>query len=1069
MVKGYLCVSCSKPVRNNHKGIQCTKCHKWVHIECVGIPNCEYDNPCHEFLNWECPKCMLNYLPNYINHDELPHSSSSSSSSSGSNVINYSSHFYVKRKNDSLKFQELSQKGLRILHLNVRSLTRNFSEIHLLLTQNRIDILSLNETWLDDSILDQEIEINGYRIVRKDRNRHGGGVLVYLRNNLHYHVLKHSSLEHLEAIPLIISPDHSKAFIFMTWYRPPNSPICLFDYYEQLVSFIDSLGRNVIIMGDVNCDIMKDPISNDTKHLNEINTIYSLAQINTTDHTRCSDTSISLIDHMLTNSCDMVKSHGVIHSGISDHSICFLIWNYNVCNKAPEIVSYRKMRNFDENAFLDQLRLQPWHKVHDKDNMEEAVKVWEELFMEVINNHMPIRHKRVKNRSCPWMCPEIIELIKDRDKQKNKARKVKIELLKTQEESTKIELKEKHEKLWNKYRKLRNHVTLKIRKCKRSYFSDKLASAKTSSEMWNVLKSVLPHSSSNSSQHKSSNSDGSEANVFNQYFANIGSELASNIPSASNQSQTSFQVDSSSSSTQTSPKFSFQTVSEDEVSNLISSMENKKSVGVDGISMHMLKISAPAIVPCLTYLFNKSLSVGDFPLRWKQAKIIPLHKSGDKTLPCNYRPIAILPSVSKILEKIAGKQFSDFLKSRNILSDKQSGFRQKHSTVTALTRVSDDWLNASDNGKYTGAVLIDMKKAFDTVDISILLKKIMRAGAQGSSLAWFESYLTNRQICTYFCSEMSEFVDVNYGVPQGSILGPLLFTLYIDDIVQQVEHCDLQLYADDTILYYSHEDVNCIDYFLNSDLKRIHDWMCSNKLSLNVDKTECILFGTRSMLTKRKNLNVQISGKLIQCKEAVKYLGVIIDQELKWNDHIEYLCKRISKLVNFLGRLRVFINEHNLKLIYRTIILPLFDYADVVYDSSNLKYTDRLQKLQNRAGRIILGINPYKHISNHELHQLLNWESLKSRRVKHTVSLVYKSLNNLSAPYMQNSFQFVSHPYNLRSDGNLSLPKPHTDYCKRMFSYRGASSFNNLPRDAKSSISYSLFLKEIDQHILKWL
>ena len=140
-----------------------------------------------------------------------------------------------------------------------------------------------------------------------------------------------------------------------------------------------------------------------------------------------------------------------------------------------------------------------------------------------------------------------------------------------------------------------------------------------------------------------------------------------------------------------------------------------------------------------------------------------------------------------------------------------------------------------------------------------------------------------------------------------------------------------------------------------------------------------------------------------------------------------------------------------------------------MYDSSNLKYTDRLQKLQNRAGRIILGINPYKHISNHELHQLLNWESLKSRRVKHTVSLVYKSLNDLSAPYMQNSFQFVSHPYNLRSDGNLSLPKPHTDYCKRMFSYRGASSFNNLPRDAKSSISYSLFLKEIDQHILKWL
>ena len=824
MVRVFPCVSCSKPVRSDHKGIRCTKCHKWVHIDCIGISTDEYDDPLHEFLNWECPKCMFDYLPNYFVQGDI---SRSRGNSRGSRLST------GKSKYDCLRFEELNQKGLRIVHLNVRSLLRNLSEIELLLSQNNVHILSLNETWLDDSVLDQEVYIAGYQIIRKDRNRHGGGVVVYIKENLHYHLLRHNSLEHLEALPLLIAPEHSKAFVFMSWYRPPNSPICLFDYYEELVSFLDSFGRSVIIMGDLNCDIMKTPLSNETKHLNSINNIYSLNQINTTEYTRCSEHSISLIDHMLTNCCDMVASQGVIHSGISDHSICFLIWKHTVRDKTPRMITYRKMKNFDVNSFHNQLRSQPWHQVYDKCSLEEAVKVWEDLFMEVVNVHMPICQKRVKNKSSPWMCPEITKLISERDKLKSKARKVKVELFKATEESTKIELKKKQEDLWNRY--------------------------------------------------------------------------------------------------------------------------------------------------------------------------------------------------------------------------------------------SDDWLCATDNGQYTGAVLIDMKKAFDTVDISILLKKLMKVGVTGNSLAWFESYLSNREISTYFCSEMSDFSNVSYGVPQGSILGPLLFTLYIDDMVQQVEHCDIHLYADDTILYYSDNDVNCIDDFLNADLKRIHDWMCLNKLSLNVDKTESILIGTRSMLSKRKSLNVHISGNRIQSKETVKYLGVLIDQEFKWNAHIENLCTRTSKLVNFLGRLRVFINECNLKLIYRTIILPLFDYADVVFDSSSQKYTDQLQKLQNRAGRIILGIDPYKHISNHAIHQTLNWESLKSRRVKHTLSLAYKSINNLSAPYMQDLFEFISHQYSLRSDGNLVLPKPHSESCKRMFSYRGASYFNDLPRDVKSSHSYKSFLKAVNQNTLKWM
>ena len=323
------------------------------------------------------------------------------------------------------------------------------------------------------------------------------------------------------------------------------------------------------------------------------------------------------------------------------------------------------MKKFYVNSFHNQLRSQPWHQVYDNYSLEEAVKVWEELFMEVVNVHMPICQKRVKNKSSPWMCPEITKLISERDKLKSKARKVKVELFKATEESTKIELKKKQEHIWNRYKKLRNLVILRIRKRKRLYYTDKLSSASTSSEMWNILKSVMPKGRSNTSHPVNNVNDKSRADEFNRFslfckywFRSIAANIPSSCPSVPSHG------DSSNCTKQITSKFLFQPVTEDEVGNILSGMKNKKSVGVDGISMHMLKVSVPIIVTCLTYLFNKSLSEGDYPLRCKQAKIIPLHKSGDKSSPCNYRPIAILPSVSKILEKIACKQFSNYLKSK---------------------------------------------------------------------------------------------------------------------------------------------------------------------------------------------------------------------------------------------------------------------------------------------------------------------------------------------------------------------------------------------------------------------
>ena len=289
-------------------------------------------------------------------------------------------------------------------------------------------------------------------------------------------------------------------------------------------------------------------------------------------------------------------------------------------------------------------------------------------------------------------------------------------------------------------------------------------------------------------------------------------------------------------------------------------MSNKKSTGVDNISMLMIKMAIPTIVPSLTSIFNRSLSEQVFPTNWKRSKIIPIHKSGDKNSPNNYRPISILPSVSKILEKLVQVQLSDYLKCYSILSEAQSGFRKSHSTISTLIKVTDDWLAAMDQGLYTGAVFIDLRKAFDTVDPHIMLKKLSNIGVPADCLQWFTSYLTDRRICTLFNSSTSAESNIEYGVPQGSIHGPLLFIIYIDDIVKHLNHCSVHLYADDTVIYFSHKNISTIESVLNSELQGIFTWLCNSKLSLNCDKTVSMLFGSHKMLTKCCQLSLQVQG-----------------------------------------------------------------------------------------------------------------------------------------------------------------------------------------------------------------
>ena len=614
-------------------------------------------------------------------------------------------------------------------------------------------------------------------------------------------------------------------------------------------------------------------------------------------------------------------------------------------------------------------------------------------------------------------------------------------------------IKTQNKNAWKDYRVLKNKVTSMIKKSKRNYYEEQFSKDQNSSNSWKTLSSLVPKKSSSSLPPSSQCQ--SMANQFNHHFANVATGLISN----SSETEIS-DPDLSCSGTRVKYPFKFHTVNEDFILKEVQQLKNKKSVGLDGISVKIIKMSKEVIIRPICYLINKSITSGIVPKKWKVAKIVPLHKKGDKTIPNNYRPISILSCLSKILERVVQKQLVQHLQINNILSIEQSGFRPKHSTSTALIKVTDEWLKSIDEGKFTGAVFVDLQKAFDLVNIQCLLNKLLEIGVTGTPLKWFENYLSNRKIVTCIGNCISEELSIGLGVPQGSILGPLLFIIFINDLYSVFNSCKVHLYADDTVIYFAHKNPQIVQSTLNKELVLLDKWMSKNRLKVNYEKTVSMLFGNRHMLKKCNRLDLNLKGhKIIQVK-TFKYLGLYIDEELKWDAHVNHLCEKVGRMISFLGRIRQFVNRRILNQIYRSVILPHLDYADIVWHSSYEKYSCQLQKLQNRAGRIILKLKPEQHLSINSLHEILQWETLKSRKKMHVKVMMYKILNDLTPNYLRQNVLYLQRPYQLRNS-NLYLPKPRTNSCKRAFFYRGVKLYNALPQSTRDCASLSLFKRSL--------
>ena len=436
-----------------------------------------------------------------------------------------------------------------------------------------------------------------------------------------------------------------------------------------------------------------------------------------------------------------------------------------------------------------------------------------------------------------------------------------------------------------------------------------------------------------------------------------------------------------------------------------------------------------------------------------------LDQQGERHDPNNYRPISIIPVVAKVFERIIYDQVKAFIDENKLFFKSQSGFRSLHSTVTALLEATNDWAYNIDCGNVNAVVFLDLKKAFDTVDHEILVSKLNAYGIRHGANDWFKSYLSDRTQKSLVNGFLSEDRFISCGVPQGTILGPLLFLLYINDLPNCLKHSHPRMFADDTHLTYSAANVHDIDQNLNQDLKSVSEWLAANKLTLNTSKTEFMLIGSRQRIrTFHSSPTLTINETPIKRVDCVKSLGLNIDENLSWNKHIDKISKKIASGIGALKRMRPFVPSSTLKYIYSSIIQPHFDYCCVVWDNCSKSSADKLQKLQNRAARI-LTFSSYDTNAD-LLIKKLGWRKLDSQRKIQKVTMVYKSLNGLNPDYLQPLFNYRNSVinYTLRdTEGKLTIPMPRTNYLKNSFGYSGAELWNNLPIHVRQAVTLKQF------------
>lgn len=945
---------------------------------------------------------------------------------------------------------------LIVMHQNICSINRNFDAF--LCYLNGLDfkphIIILSETWLR-SIEDAAVfSIDGYMLQADCTDNRCGGIVVYYRDGIRCGLLE-NGLEGGDCLVLDVSAGNI-SFLLIGIYRWHGVPVETFlDSFEQILS--GPRTRNIICLGDMNINFNSD--RSDAVRYREIIAGFGFENIIDRD-TRVTDASSTCIDHILCRGFgdnDLIGA--VVINNITDHrAVCVCITGIEQDvepRSATKIrIDYNKIKGLFANADWNFENLQDANSCYDI-FVEKAESFIEESKVERTDDV-----RGTTNKLKPWITRGLIEAIRAR----NRLYKLMIRYPGDQ-------------RLKTKFKGLKIKIQKWIKQAKCNYFQTAfLNSSGDARKQWRVVNDIIGKSRKRNSILDSF-TDSREASVrenaveeFNNYFSTVSETIAASLESV-NAVEEQFYRANFIPATNLNSLF-FRPVTSGEVLNILLSLNVRKSSGRDGIAPAVLRSVAAEVAPVLVTVFNLSLETGCFPDKLKVAKVIPIFKSGSRSDVSNYRPISLLSVISKVLEKIVRVRLLGFLEANKLLSEAQFGFREGHSAEMALNSfIAQIHTNLNDRNRCRAAGLfLDIRKAFDTVDHTILLDKLERAGVRGIALRWFESYLVNRKQFVCIDGVHSTVRNIRCGVPQGSVLGPILFLIFINDMYSGCLKGKVTAFADDTAFAYAARTETKLYEDMQTDLCTINLWFRCNRLSLNTLKTKYLNFSLRSSFSYENPLRYHSIRcdwvRCVACNEIlqadrIRYLGLVVDDRLVWEHHIDSVRRYLVRCMYGFYHLSLVCPQQILRNFYFAFVHSKLDYGIMCYCSTYSAHIRPILNLQKYFIRKLCGVNRWA-----ESRPLFSGQKilpLKQMYVFKVLQLSFQRGDNPGDPVDQNVGSFSGR---LRSVHLLRVPRPFNSLFMKTFLFLESKFANGLPGAIQEIRSLKMYKKQVKEWLL---
>lgn len=935
-----------------------------------------------------------------------------------------------------------------ILHLNACSLRNKLDDLEAeIQVYNFPNVIVVCESRLTEGIT-PFFNVQGYTSYHTTRKDGYGGLSIFVKSTISHRVVTDISTidrVHISKVKL----DQVSMNLFCV-YRAPRSDISRF--LDQLDDILEE-NSNVILCGDMNLNLYD---ANDTyvsryKLVVESNAYKFLNSLERDQFsypiTSGPGSPGSLIDHYVTDMID--KEYYLTNApSIGDHHCLFLRIRSDTFSRTE-----RSMMMKHNPRIISDLK-----NYLERTHNESLMQIHNEMRNITERNTFLIRLPEKVN--FPWIDREILQEIKKKNLFYQETKNPRLSLL---QRNTRRNL----------YKLQKNKVTAIVRKKRNLFVHHNVQEAMHNPKrMWQAMRLALNKKAVNNKEdipEVIEDPNGTELNdpkqilnALNHHFTTIGDKLNQEqqarknnlprIPGTQDETQESLHL--------------FKT-NQQELSSIIVTLKNDAAAGLDGIGVKNLKATSRELSRALIRPINQCLNEGTFPSSFKQAKVKALYKgTGSKKKPGNYRPISVLCNLSKILEKLIYQRISNFLRKNDIISTKQFGFLEKSNTTTAALHAITKIKQSLEDQLQTGAVFIDIAKAFDSVKHELLLQKLKKNGIRGKAHNLVQDYLFGRNQIVAATQIESDKLFLKSGVPQGSSLSSLLFLVYINDLCSVDLHAHLQLYADDAILIYSDEDDEQLKTNIQEDLTRIDTWLYGNYLTFNATKTKLIHF-KKSSQDSHQPLNVIVNGTLIEEVTDTKFLGLIIDSELSWKQHHQFLTNRLKPQLFIFRRTRYSVPVKTKLSLYYAYFQSHISYLITIWGYCNVSMMNKLQVLQNKAIRYLFW-QQYRSngLSTQQLMSIHNIPTITQLRTITSMTLIHKIRYNQIRNNLQLKTFQQQHDYNTRNKTDFILPRTRTNLLHNSLLATGLSNFNKLPDRLKREVNFRSFKIALRTYVL---